>query len=193
MAVAQEGQTVNDLGDRQQAAGREWQRIRTSNGAEGWAASEFLVADALSAAAPPPVAAGTVSPETRAYIDSARSKLENAERDLKTVTDLALSANTNPALLQSPDWSGRMTIALALLKTTGQQLQTGGAVPKGAEASGQVVAAIGGDLTYIADEMTAGISATNQTRVTNATTRMRTMPDKFQGARQQLDDLSKRA
>lgn len=44
IASVNEGALVGDLMDRQEVAGREWHKIRATDGTEGWAASEFLVA-----------------------------------------------------------------------------------------------------------------------------------------------------
>jgi hypothetical protein len=43
LASVKEGERVVALSERQQAAGREWRRVRAADGTEGWAASEFLV------------------------------------------------------------------------------------------------------------------------------------------------------
>jgi hypothetical protein len=62
VASVDEGQQVADLGEYRLASGRAWQKVRASDGTEGWAAAEFLAGPSGRLAQAPPTQVPTQVP-----------------------------------------------------------------------------------------------------------------------------------
>lgn len=149
------------------------------------------LAPPTATAQPAPPKPSGPSPELQAYGKWAGPEIEIASRSMKGLADQSSAAGQNPRLLTDNTWRLKTGVALAFMKTSGEDLQKyPGTVTPELRRLDQIMKGLGGDLVYVADEFAAGLDQGNVTRINNATARMNAATQKMKDGTAEIQRLN---
>jgi len=130
------------------------------------------------------------SPEAQAYLDWLLPKTQLASQSLQGLSTQSEQLSQNPRLLTDNNWILRTGVAVAVMESTGKDMQTySGPIPDNVKRLDTIVKDMGRDLVYVAAEYTAGIDQRSAARINNATARMNGIPPKTREATAEIQAL----
>lgn len=199
-----DGTALVPVGSDQQVSGKNWRNVKDPDGNVGWVPAEYVSVAALGSGVSPVQIAATPLPAIAAvpvmsgnwtaYMSARTSQLQGAANALRQMGTLSSQAGRTPALMADKDWRAQMTIALSSLHLSGATLQHEPpfqtAVPSGLEHVESIIRKSGGDLIYVADEMTTGLDTMQSTHIDNAVSRLNVVTAEIQQATAELNAIS---
>jgi outer membrane biosynthesis protein TonB len=130
------------------------------------------------------------SPDAQAYLDWLLPKTQLAGQSLQGLSTQSEQLSQNPRLLTDNNWILRTGVAVAVMESTGKEMQTySGPIPDNVKRLDTIVKDMGRDLAYVAAEYTAGIDQRSVARINNATARMNSIPPKTREATTEIQAL----
>ncbi len=127
-----------------------------------------------------------------AYMRWVVDNLQTAGGVLERVNSAFSRAGGFSAWYNDPGLKTEMTASLAGLKDIGQKLQGYQSVPENCKALNDGIVALGGDLVYIADELTAAINTMDLHRAQNAMDRLYALPARMGDLNKALEEWAAR-
>jgi hypothetical protein len=150
----------------------------------------YLGGAAQESSGSPMATPSALSPEPRAYSAYMQPRFQRIADALGHLGEQSMKARRNPDLLQDAEWKGQTMAAIAILSSTGKELQAYQSVPLELERLNALMMDLGKDLEYIAAEHTASMDLEDPARIANATQRLTGFLAKAQQADAELQRLT---
>ncbi len=138
----------------------------------------------------PQLVVAETKPAIQSYVSYVQPKIAAAGQNLGIMGSLTDRFAKDPTLYKDSNWQYQMKHTLDIIRSNGEALQRVPDLPPEAARLDAMLAEIGRDLVYIADEMQAGINTMNATRIQSAVTRMQAMNAKLPAATAEIKTLT---
>jgi uncharacterized protein YndB with AHSA1/START domain len=182
-----DGTVLTTTGSDQQVSGKTWRNVKDPDGNVGWVPAEYAAAapsgkvalqledNKVPTPTAPPTARGSTasSSDLTAWVSARGSQTRAAGNAMQRMGELCSQAGEAPTLMIDKTWRSEMATVLAEMHFTGALLQRANvSVPSNLEHVDAVIRKTGGDLIYVADEMTIGLDTMQSAHINNAVSRM---------------------